>query len=228
MRRAFSGRRDAHDELEAALERGIEGLLAGKGPVAEAAARPEQAFAIRPLLDAASLLRAAFDDSPAATGRRAELIAQLHWTAQQRPSVAMRLETAGDALWRDFAAAAPRKTRWLALPGAALAVAVLVVSMAPADSDSGNPAATLTILAGSVEQQTGASWQLVNDGVAVSDGAHLRLGAGAAALLTFTDGSTLKLAEHEEIEVSREVASGARNLRFDERADQRADEVTQS
>ena len=205
--------------LEAALDRSVEGLFRGGGATREAAAEPEYAFALRPLLDVASELRGAHAGPTAPAAGRAELMARLHWTPQDQPSVLVRLDSARRALWRDVVAflmaTSPQR---LAMPVGAAFALILAVVLALASDGGSAAASTLKILEGTVEVQTADGWQPLADGAVISEGHRLRLGTGSAALLTYADGSVLHLAEHADIEITKASFEGARAVTIDQRA----------
>jgi hypothetical protein len=211
--RSFAGR--DRTTLADALDRGIDGLFDGVSATQGAAAAPEHAFALHPLLDTAAMLRESLGTAPPPPPGRAEMMAMLRWTPQQRPALPVRLRAAARARWRDVTASMVATPRWFAMPAGAALATVLAVALALASGGSSAAASTLTILEGTVEVQTPAGWQALPDGAAVSAGDRVRLGPESSALLTFRDGSVLQLGEHAEIVVETATFDGARTVRIE-------------
>ncbi|MDA0302654.1 MAG: FecR family protein, partial [Chloroflexi bacterium] len=70
-------------------------------------------------------------------------------------------------------------------------------------------ASTLTVFAGTAEEQVDGGWRALTDGAAVRQGARLRTNAEGYALLTFPDGSTSSLDPSTEIAIERLAAGTA-------------------
>jgi FecR protein len=204
--------------LESALDSGVEGLLRGVPPLRVAASDAEHAFALRPLLDAADSLRSAFEGPEPRTPPRAALMARVRWTRQQSPTLAARLFHVTHRVSRRLTAfAMSGALRRRATPVAIFAL-VLLMAAAFASSSRSAAASTLTILEGTVEVHTTEGWQPLHDGAPVESGARVRLASGAVALLTFADGSVLRLAEEADIELTQATFQGVRDVNVLQRA----------
>ncbi|MSQ30520.1 MAG: hypothetical protein EXR64_00605 [Dehalococcoidia bacterium] len=189
-------------DLASIVDRCLDDLAAGRATLEACLARyPEHRAALAPLLTAAATMRvprrAERAPDPA---RRAALMTEIRRTPQQRVP-----------WWRhglptfNLGGMLPRLALGAAPVAAAVAISlVLLTTQTPTPADA---ASTLTLFAGSVEEQRGDQWQPVADGARLRAGVRLRTTAEGRALLTFPDGSTAALDTNTDVDLERiEVA----------------------
>ncbi|MEX2375942.1 MAG: FecR family protein [Dehalococcoidia bacterium] len=137
--------------------------------------------------------------------RRAAFMSMLQETPQERPR--FRLPSfsfpggGSVSLWRGALVGVP-----------AAALALLAVIFATTTSPSTASAATLTVFAGTVEQQDGTAWVPIEDGASVVEGTQLRTGSSSRALVTFPDGSTATFDSSTEVVLHRIVVGHTRDI----------------
>ena len=185
-------------DLASIVDRCLDDVAAGRATVEACLERyPEHRVALAPLLTAAVAMRTRRRAERAPDSvRRAAFMAELRRTPQQRVHWWRRALPAFD-LGRML----PRLLVGGAPVAAAVAISlVLLTTQTPIPADA---ASTLTLFAGSVEEQRGDQWQLVADGARLRAGVRLRTTAEGRALLTFADGSTAALDTSTEVDIER-------------------------
>lgn len=198
--------------FDEALDACIDDISTGRRTVAECLEQwPRFRAELEPLLEAAAALHRTprLPESPPDPARRAQLMAALRETPQERPRRRPLRALAGILLTPWGTGAAPGRFTTVAAPAVVAAVAVLaavLVTMVVLDRGASTAyASTLTIFGGTVEQQVDGAWQPLADGSELDEGVRLRTAPDGRALLTFMDGSTVGIEPGTEllIEITR-------------------------
>jgi len=184
----------------------IEDVLFGIATVEECLDRwPELRVELEPLLRAAvavSLIPVpGVQPNPA---RRAAFMAELRATPQQRSRFRMPSLPAfglGGSMLRFASVAAP-----------AAVVALIALALVWGGNTSTASAATLTVFAGSVEQQVEGDWLPVADGSTLDEGVTIRTLDAALAMLTFPDGSTATVDASTQVALEHISVNGDRMI----------------
>ena len=189
--------------FEDALDACIADIVADRRSVAEClAAWPQFRHELAPLLGAASAMDAAprvAEHAPDPV-RRAEFMALIRSTPQQSPHRGVF-----HALGRIFAMprlalpAGVQRATFAVSAAAVLAIAALAGTLLLGQGTTTAYASTVTVFAGTVEQQVDGQWVAMPDGATLSEGVRLRTGDDGSAVLTFTDGSTVGIEANTEL-----------------------------
>jgi len=201
--------------LDQVIDRCIDDITAGRRSVADClAAFPEHREDLAPLLMAAAAVRSLppVPDRTPDRARRAAFMNELARTPQQSRHRGPRL-----ALPR-FDGLRGRVLAFASVAAPATAVAVLALALMLGRGSTPASASTLTVFAGSVEQERDGTWQLIADGDTLREGARLRTTADGRAMLTFPDGSTATLAPTTELVLERVRVNGVRDVILDQRS----------
>ena len=188
--------------FEDALDRCIADILAGRRSVADCLAEwPQFRDELAPLLEAATAMDAEppIAERPPNPARRAKLMATIRTTPQQLPRRGLLRVLGRLTMPRLTLAPAVRHAGLVASAAAVLAIAALAATLVLGRGTSTAYASTVTVFAGSVEQQVDGGWVAVPDGATLSEGARLRTGDDGSAVLTFTDGSTVGIEANTEL-----------------------------
>lgn len=193
--------------LDRAFERSADAVATGERSVPDALTEwPDRAPELAPLLEAVALMAEAprLPDAAVDERRYEELMARLRATPQE----------AAPRRWWMLSVTLPHTlggwllpTRVLALPAAAAAVIALALVLLNGGGERAE-AATLEVVAGTVEQRAGGSWAALLTGAQVPEGARLRTSADADARLTFGDGSSLAIVGSAELTIDRHRDGG--------------------
>jgi hypothetical protein len=201
--------------FEDALDRCIADILAGRRSVADCLAEwPQFRDELAPLLEAATAMDAEppIAERPPNPARRAKLMATIRTTPQQLPRRGLLRVLGRLTMPRLTLAPAVRHAGLVASAAAVLAIAALAATLVLGRGTSTAYASTVTVFAGSVEQQVDGGWVAVPDGATLSEGAWLRTGDDGSAVLTFTDGSTVGIEANTELLIEFVVFGVARQI----------------
>lgn len=195
----------------------IEDVLLGILTVEECLDRwPEHRAELEPLLrSAVAVSLIPVPDVQPNPARRAAFMAELRATPQETPRFRMPSLPVlslpafglGGSMFRFASVAAP-----------AAVVAVIALVLVWSGSSSTASAATLTVFAGSVEQQVDGDWQPVADGATLDEGATIRTLDAALAMLTFPDGSTATVDASTQVALERISLNGERVISLSQSA----------
>lgn len=190
----------------------IEDALLGIATVEECLDRwPEYRAELEPLLRAA--LAVSLIPVPSVQpdpGRHAAFMAELRTTPQQErtrfrmpslPVLSLPAFNLGGSMLRFASVAAP-----------AAVVAFIALALVWGGNSSTASAATLTVFAGSVEQEVDGDWQLLADGATLDEGATIRTLDAALAMLTFPDGSTATVDASTQVALEEVSVNGDRMI----------------
>ncbi len=189
--------------FEDALDACIADIVADRRSVAEClAAWPQFRDDLAPLLGAATAMDAAprvAEHAPDPV-RRAEFMALIRSTPQQSPRRG-RFHSLGRifAMPRLALPAGVQRATFAVSAAAVLAIAALATTLLLGPGTTTAFASTVTVFAGTVEQQIDGRWVAMPDGATLSEGVRLRTGDGGSAVLTFTDGSTVGIEANTEL-----------------------------
>ena len=201
--------------LEEALDACMGDVMAGRRSVEQCLEDwPQLRDQLEPLLEAALELRSGpvVAERPPDPARRAQFMAALRETPQQRPL--RRPLRAIERLLAGPGRLLPAVGRVGAVAAPAAAVAALALALVLTGGATTVHAATLTVFEGEIEQQVGGEWLPLADGALLAEGTHLRSGETGSAVLTFFDGSTASLAPNTELLLELASTDGARRIRL--------------
>jgi hypothetical protein len=201
--------------FEDALDRCIADVAAGRRSVADCLAEwPQFRDELTPLLEAAMAMGAEppVAERPPDPARRAELMTMIRTTPQQSPRSGLLRALSHLTMPRLALVPAVRHAGLVASAAAVLAIAALAATLVLGGGTSTAYASTITVFAGTIEQQIDGDWVAVPDGATLSEGARLRIGDDGSAVLTFTDGSTVGIEANTELLIEFVVFGVARQI----------------
>ncbi len=126
---------------------------------------------------------------------------------QHKSSISRFVERAGEAVLRVFSGRnvviIPLTLLLLLALGGSLFIAAMLTSPSPQSASASQ--CTLSILSGNVESQRADSdtWEKAGDGIVLEEGSLVRTNAESHALLTFFEGSSIKLEPDTNIEIQQ-------------------------
>jgi len=201
--------------FEEALDRCIADIVSGRRSVADCLAEwPQFRDELAPLLEAATAMDAEppIAERPPDPVRRAELMATIRTTPQQSPRPGLLRALGRLTMPRLALPPAVHQASLIASAAAVLAIAALAATLVIGQGTGTAYASTVTVFAGTVEQQVDGDWVAVADGATLSEGARLRTGDDGSALLTFIDGSTVGIDANTELLIEFVVFGVARQI----------------
>jgi hypothetical protein len=205
----------SNTRFEEALDCCIADIVSGRRSVADCLAEwPQFRDELAPLLEAATAMDAEppIAERPPDPVRRAELMATIRTTPQQSPRPGLLRALGRLTMPRLALPPAVRQASLIASAAAVLAIAALAATLVIGQGTGTAYASTVTVFAGTVEQQVDGDWVAVADGATLSEGARLRTGDDGSALLTFVDGSTVGIEANTELLIEFVVFGVARQI----------------